>query len=125
MLEKSAAEVDDLTVVALVSFFEQLVLDYVGELAERIETGQSGPVMSTFVAHAFRDVGRWRFNDILKLFETDVGTALLAEVSNIYQYRNWVAHGKRKQKPVVTDPIKAYQALSLFLDKIGKVIRFS
>lgn len=55
MLEKSAAEVDDLTVVAPVSFFEQLVLDYVGELAERIEAGQSVPVMSAFVGHAFRD----------------------------------------------------------------------
>lgn len=86
MLEKSAAEVDDLTVVALVSFFEQLILEYIRELAERIKAGQSVPVMGALTGHAFKDMERWRFNDILKLFETDVDTALLAEVKNIYQY---------------------------------------
>lgn len=122
MLEESAAEVEDLTVVALVSFFEQLVIDSLRELTERTETDQTSPMMGALAGFAFRDVERWRFDDILKLFEAPLQDGLLDQVRNIYRYRNWVAHGKRKQKPVVTDPVTAYEALSQFLSSVGKVV---
>lgn len=77
MLEQSAAEVDDLTVVALVSFFEQLVLDYVRELAQQIEAGQSVPAMGALAGQAFEGVERWPFTSILKLFNTAVDKSLL------------------------------------------------
>lgn len=125
MLEESAAEVEDLTVVALVSFFEQLVIDSLRELVERIETEQTSPTMGALAGYAFRDVERWRFDDILKLFEAALQHGLLDQVRNIYRYRNWVAHGKRKQKPVITDPVTAYEALSRFLSSVGEVVRSS
>jgi hypothetical protein len=121
MLEESSAEVDDLTVVALVSFFEQFMLDYLQELAEQVGRTCSTPLTCALVSHAFKDVERWRFSDVLRLFKGEVDPSLLDQVQSIYKYRNWVAHGKRKPKPVVTDPIKSYEALSLFLKNIGAV----
>ena len=120
LLEKSATEVDDLTVLALVSFFEQLVLDDIRGLSEKIKTEQSVLTMRAFTDYAFKDIERWRFLELLKLFEADVDRSLLDSVKNLYKYRNWVAHGKRQQKPVITDPIKAHETLSSFLEKISK-----
>ena len=121
LLEKSAAEVDDLTVLALVSLFEQLVLDYIRELEERMKGEKLIPIMGLLEGHASKNIERWRFTDVLELFEFAVDSSLLDQVKNIYRYRNWVAHGKRKRKPVTTDPIKAHEALSSFLGKIDKI----
>lgn len=120
LLEKSAAEVDDLTVLALVSFFEQLILDHIRGLSEKIKAEQSVSTTKAFTDYAFKDIERWRFLELLKLFEADIDRSLLDSVRNLYKYRNWVAHGKRQQKSFVTDPVKTHEALSAFLNKIGK-----
>lgn len=119
-LERSGAEIDDLTVLALVSFFEQLLLAYLRELAEQITAEQTGPVPRVLTEHAFKNAERWRFKEILKLFGLIVDASLLEKVEKLYEYRNWVAHGKHKRKPVTTDPLDAYEALSLFLERIGR-----
>lgn len=121
LLEKSAAEVDDLTVLALVSFFEQAILDHIRSMTEQIKTEQSVFTMRALTDYAFKDIERSRFVELLKLFEADVDRSTLDQTRNLYKYRSWVAHGKRGQKPIITDPVKTYETLSSFLDKIGKV----
>lgn len=118
-LERSGAEIDDLTVLALVSFFEQLLLAYVRELAEQITAEQTEPVPGVLAEYAFKNAERWRFKEILKLFGSVADASVLEKVEKLYDYRNWVAHGKHKLKPVTTDPFDAYGALSLFLKQIG------
>lgn len=87
LLESSAAEIDDLTVLALTSFFEELVLEYVAEQAGRLETGQAGSALA-LVSYAFRDVERWPFVSVLGFFRTTVDPSLLDQVVNVYKYRN-------------------------------------
>lgn len=67
------------------------------------------------VSYAFRDVERWPFVSVLGFFRTTVDPSLLDQVINVYKYRNWVAHGKKTQRPVLTDPIKAHRAITSFL----------
>ena len=127
MLENSAAEVDDLTVLALVSFFEQLVLDRISELLEQMKTEQSVSTPKALTDYArgnnceFEKIKRGPFLELLKLFEAEVDRSLLDKVRSSYKYRNWVAHGKQGKKPVATEPIKTYEALSSFLERISGI----
>lgn len=118
-LERAGSEIDDLTVLALVSFFEQLLLAYVRELAEQITAEQTEPVPGVLAEYAFKNAERWRFKEILKLSGSVADASVLERVEKLYDYRNWVAHGKHKLKPVTTDPLDAYAALSLLLRQIG------
>ncbi|GAB3049565.1 hypothetical protein [Virgibacillus ainsalahensis] len=53
--------------------------------------------------------------------DTHKSMKLAGIVKQIYQYRNWVAHGKRPEKtPAKTDPVSAYRHLSEFLCRLKK-----
>ena len=127
LLEKSATEVDDLTVLALVSFFEQLMLDRISELLEQMTTAQLVSIPEALTDYArgnnyeFEKIKRGPFLELLKLFEAEVDRSLLDKVRSSYKYRNWVAHGKRGQKPVAAEPVKTYEALSSFLERISGI----
>lgn len=118
MLAVSAVEIGDLTVLALTSFFEESVLEYVYVEAKRLEADQTASALA-LVQYAFRDVERWSFVSILGLFRSTVDPQLVDQVVNVYKYRNWVAHGKKTQKPVLTDPIRAHRVLTSFLLEAG------
>ena len=55
----------------------------------------------------------------MKLFRKRVATPVYDDVERLSHYRDWVAHGKRWEKPVPADPVSAYQRLLDFLTQAG------
>lgn len=114
-LSIAVSELDDLTVVALVSVFEQQVLDYLRTTTATTIRNSSDPFENSVMKYALKRAENWRFPDILDFFKPVVGSTLAGEAKQIYQYRNWVAHGRRKEKPVSVDPLTAYKRLAEFM----------
>lgn len=61
---------------------------------------------------------RGRFTDILDLFKGTIDSQLVGNVKKAYQYRNWVAHGKKGAKKESMDPLTVYDMLRAFLENM-------
>ncbi len=57
------------------------------------------------------------FEDILDLFDPPVPKPVIGNVKQAYQYRNWVAHGKRAIRSLVLTPQDVYDRLTIFLNE--------
>lgn len=120
LLETAAGELDDLAVLSLASLFEKVLLDHLMLVAERtIRDHSVEPFARSVCEYAFEKADRWHFPDVLDLFKSIVGSGVVGDVKQVYEYRNWVAHGRRKLKPLALDPREAYQRLSEFLERAG------
>jgi hypothetical protein len=115
LLQKASDEVDDLTIVSLVSVFEQTILDYLTDVTKTLQLNQPGPFPLQVLSYGLERSERWYFPDVLDFFKVIVATEIVGQVKQIYQYRNFVAHGKKGAKPVSSDPLTAYKKLSIFL----------
>ena len=117
MLLTAFQEYQDLSIISFVSIFERIVLDNLLTVASNCKAGEQDAFSRATVEYALRNPERWHFNDILDLYKTLVPAALVGEIKQIYQYRNWVAHGKKTPKPYSIDPKSAYQRLMKFLNE--------
>ena len=114
-------ELKDLTVLSLVSIFEQFLIEYLSELTDELSQKIDEPLSKETIEYACRNVERWYFKDILDLFKPIVGSQVVGDVKQIYNFRNWVAHGKnhkKKKKVTSVDPETAYERLSEFLNRL-------
>lgn len=69
--------------------------------------------------YTIQQVERGRFVEIIDIFKPLVDLKLIGMVKQVYEYRNWVAHGKNVDKaPSKVDPVSAYERLLDFLNKI-------
>lgn len=66
---------------------------------------------------AVENIERWTVTDIIDILKDVVSDELRGRAKQIYEYRNWVAHGRNKdQLPSSrTDPKTAYAVLSDFI----------
>jgi hypothetical protein len=106
---------DDLAVVVLFSVFEgnvrQTIIDQVDEESDK----ELHRVVLDAIQKAKERIEVGSFFAILEPFKgTDDN--LIEQVSQVRRYRNWVAHGKRKQQPAVVRPDVAYQRLKKCLE---------
>jgi hypothetical protein len=107
----------DLSIISFVSIFERIILDNLLTVASNCKAREQDAFSRATVEYALRDPERWHFNDILDLYKAFVPADLVGEIKQIYQYRNWVAHGKKPPKPYSIDPKSAYQRLMKFLNE--------
>jgi hypothetical protein len=63
-------------------------------------------------------IERWTVTDIIDILKDVVPDELRGRAKQIYEYRNWVAHGRNKNHlpSSRTDPKTAYAVLSDFID---------
>ncbi|WP_404405176.1 hypothetical protein [Jeotgalibacillus malaysiensis] len=113
LLDKSMNELNDLTIVSLISVFEQHMHNYIADLIHKqIETHKIS-------AYLIRRAERDRFEEIIDAFKSETEPHIAGMVKQVYRYRNWVAHGKQNQPPPATiDPASAYERLSDFLQHL-------
>lgn len=122
-LLEAEKELKDLTVLSLVSVFEQILIDYVSDETKKIIEMGNESFFEAAIKYAFKNTEKWHFKDILDLFKTMVGSELVGRVKQIYEYRNWVAHGKNQSKinrVTKTTPEITYEQLSEFLNRLNK-----
>lgn len=108
-------ELHDLTVVALMASCEQLVVDYLTSNIQSGAAGSTGTFEQNITEKLIHSAERWRFDDILDLFKPPVDSHIIGQVKQVYEYRSWVAHGKRGKSPAKLTPRKAYERLVKFL----------
>ena len=117
-------EIDDFAILSMVAVFEQKLLSVVEQIYNSIYSDVqkdfadlSGKRELLEFFHE-KTLKRWHFEDILELFKNFVDRDFLSQIKSIYKYRNWVAHGKYKNKPTSLDPLTVYEKLSEFLEMI-------
>lgn len=97
ILLKAVNELNDLTVLSLASVFEQSVLGYLKSLGKETIEKEEKILSKSVLKYALKNSDRWHFRDILDIFKSVFSTELVGSVKQVYDYRNWVAHGKKKQ----------------------------
>lgn len=116
------AEFDDIAIFVFFSVFESIVRDHVwGELSSEVASF-SHPALKRIAGRLRENIEEGSFYaHVLDLYkESDPN--LLEEVNQIRKYRNWVAHGRRKEKKEEnTTPSDAFTRLQAFLTLIGRV----
>jgi len=125
LILKTRTEIDDLTVVSLVSIFEQIVIDHLQAVVDSTINQIKDSFAHQVLENRYRlyPPERWRFVDILDLFKTEIDPRLVGEVKESYKYRSWVAHGRRQLKPPTVHPYTAYDCLTDFLNTTGLMQR--
>lgn len=119
ILLKAENELNDLTVLSLVAVFEQLVIDYLKDLGRETIKKEEEILSKSVLKYALKNSDRWHFKDILDIFKSIISNELVGNVKQVYDYRNWVAHGKKETTSVTKiDPDIAYDRLSEFLGRL-------
>jgi len=122
-VEEAKAQVADLAVLALVATFERAVRDFLGGL-QRNSTPGENPIDEAVRTELLSDLEYWNLSDrILRVFGNQIPGPVIGQVRQIVEYRNWVAHGRSKNKPPSAKvvPQFAYRTLSEFLTRSGIV----
>lgn len=115
LIDKAISELNDLTIIALVSVFEQrLIAEMKGILNSQIRSSDEVTIqMQSFMIARAEKV---RFEDVIDLFSPRIEKELRGLVKQVYRYRNEIAHPKEGRKPVSKiDPYSAYERLAEFL----------
>jgi hypothetical protein len=109
---------DDFAVLILFSVFESIVRERVLAEVEAERSRLSHALVVRIVDGAMQDIEQGSFFRILEVFK-DRDADLVEEVNQVRRYRNWVAHGRRSERPAFVAPEIAYARLKRFLDAIG------
>lgn len=118
-LEDAAKQAADLAILALFATFERFVIEHL-QAANRLLAAGFPQQYSTKVAEKFAsEVEYWRFVEILDLFKGEVDPALIGQVKQIKQYRDWIAHqNPNRPTPTQATPETAFDVLTKMIEQI-------
>jgi hypothetical protein len=121
IIEESKKEIDALLVLALWAAFERFLRDYLQHKGKALQQHIiPADLADEMYLHFHREVEFWRPEDILEFLKLSLlkpQPHLAGEAKNIYNYRNWVAHGKSPQRKVSSvTPAAAYATLEKIVD---------
>lgn len=116
------SDLDDLAVLLMFSVFEAIVRnraldDVIGSLPDQLH-----PVVEDAIDELKTDLENGSFGRMTDKFKSlkSLDHVLIEKVSQVRKYRNWVAHGRRGQKPPMVTPDVARERLSEFLERMGE-----
>ena len=110
---------DDLAVLVLFSVFEAIVRDRLVTQFQDERIGLIHPVLREAAREAVEGIKNGSFhNNVIEPLKADISDLVIEPVNQVRRYRNWVAHGRRTEKPESVTPEVAYERLSLFLEAI-------
>ncbi len=117
------SELEDIMILSLFASFER-------ELRVSIQTAIDGnvrklnPTLERLALLLSGSIERWTVLDMIDALEDVVDRDTRSKAKQIYNYRNWVAHGKNPAKPpaIRTDPKTVQVALIDFMVQAKKAI---
>ena len=108
-------DLDDLCVLFLFSVFEATIRERVKAEVE----AELPPLHHVTIKRALEEmkegIEHGSFFRVLEPYK-DIDADLIEQVNQVRRYRNWVAHGRRTERPAVVNPTTAYDRLKRFLD---------
>lgn len=116
-LLKSFQELEDLAIVSFVTVFERFIIEHVKQTIAGRSKQNADPFDNAVIDYCVKSSERWHFKEILDLYKVRVAPDLVGQAKQIYEYRNWVAHGKKDRKPLSVTPLEAYNRLFNFLEQ--------
>jgi len=118
-LRRALEELDDLVVLALFAGFEAWLLQEISEVL--CAKGEPITAFSQEVfAYARSALQRESLAKLLDVYKTIMPAKTVDQVKEIKRYRDWVAHGKRKPRPLAITPKEAYERLNEFITQTQK-----
>ena len=119
-IERAQRELTDLTILSLFATFEQLLLDHFESSTNALLNGETEPLKRRILEgqNQLKRPRETPIKTVLDYYKAVVDPDLVGQVKQIYQYRNWVAHGKRGPSPPNITPVHAYSRLKAFLDHL-------
>jgi hypothetical protein len=116
---------DDLGILVLFSVFESAVRMFLETRVKDQASHLTDPILKHAAEEAIEGLQEGSFGlRVLKPLQDHIGNELIEKVSQVRQYRNWVAHGKResmreKLPAQGLEPQDAYDRLKEFLELLG------
>lgn len=103
LLNASKEDLDNSTIVSLLAAFEHTVFLH-----------RRSPVHSS-QARNKENLGG--LNEAIKRFKHQISPRTYRDTELLCEYRHWVAHGKRWEKPSTADPANTHECLTDFLSQ--------
>jgi hypothetical protein len=115
------AELDDLTVVSLAAAFERAIRDHVKDGAVMALHVPPFLTPAAVADHWMSGAEDWKMEDLLRLFRGRLTDGHLSAAAMVRKYRNWVAHGRNRNRPPEhqVEPVMAYTNLTEILSVLG------
>lgn len=101
LLIRSKEEMADSTILSLLSTFERIIFDHLG----------------SFQTKASNKKGISGLNEAIKHFKSQISPRTYDDAELLCSYRDWVAHGKRWEKPSSADPASTQKCLTDFMNQ--------
>jgi hypothetical protein len=116
-------ELDDIMVLSLFASFERELRASIQNMIDS-NIKKTNPVIVNFIVLTSESIERWIIKDIVDAFDGIVNENIRGRVKQIYDYRNWVAHGKNPNRlpPVKIDPKTVFMTLRDFAMQASNVL---
>jgi len=116
LIEESKNESDALFVLALWATFERFLRNYLQYKGTVLQNVTPSDLAGEMYLHFHKEVEFWQPDEILNFLKLSLlkhKTQLAGNAKVVYNYRNWIAHGKGSSKTVSpVTPHKAYETLT-------------
>ena len=116
-------ELDDIMILSLFASFERELRISIQALIDN-NTNKVNKTFENIVSLTKDSIERWTVIDMIESLKDVVDDDLRSVVKQIYEYRNWVAHGKNKDKlpSIRTDPKTVQVKLCDFINKAKEAL---
>jgi hypothetical protein len=116
--EDAEAELQDVMIVSMFASFERELRTAI-QAAFLTNTQSSKDTMLRLVNLTCDSIERWTVKDIIDAFSNEVDDELRGHVKQIYEYRNWIAHGRnpKRQPAARADARTVATKLTSFLEQ--------
>jgi|GEM_PF-3923382 len=109
-------QLNEATVVLLYAAFERsLLLHLQDAMFDILAEKEQQPWLGELALMLPEKAERWQIREILELFRKQVTSNLIGQMKALYDYRNWLAHGKKGDAPPRILPRDAYARFKSFL----------
>ena len=117
------SELDDLMILSLFSSFERELRVSIQEII-RNNTNPISATLIRLITLTEESIERWTVRDLIDALEDVVDQSVRDKAKQIYEYRNWVAHGKNPNKmpSIQTDPKTVHITLLDFMVQAQRAI---
>ena len=120
-IDDAEKELDDIMILALFASFERELRTSIQKSLDS-NTTKANPTVEKLLILTEDSIERWTVKDMIDALSDIVDENTRSQTKQIYEYRNWVAHGKNKDKlpSIRTDPSTVETVLTAFMIQSSK-----
>ncbi|MFW5836641.1 MAG: hypothetical protein ACOCVM_01435 [Desulfovibrionaceae bacterium] len=116
-LTRARQEIDDLFIVAIWAAFESALRTFFQSKCVCLKKLAPQDISKNLEEHVIKEIEYWKMDEVLDLLKSNgfIDPMVIGNAKQVKHYRDWIAHGKRKDAPTQAAPDTAYRLLSEIL----------